>query len=88
MDRLMLLEELKTMMGEYLHEGGKLKLAKIDEHSDFLKDINMDSIDMVDVIINVENKYGIEIKNETIPKLNTVGKCLDIIQQKLAEKGI
>jgi acyl carrier protein len=48
----------------------------------------MDSIDMVDVVIKAENKYGIQIKNETISKLNTVGKCLDVMQERLAERGL
>jgi len=86
MERAALLEELKSMMGEYMDDESKLKLATITDDTDFVKDINMDSIDMVDVVIRVENKYGIEIKNETISKLNTVGKCLDAIQARLAEK--
>jgi acyl carrier protein len=86
MERAALLEELKSMMGEYMDEEGKQKLATITDDTDFIKDINMDSIDMVDIVIKAENKYGIEIKNETISKLNTVGKCLDVIQARLAEK--
>ncbi len=86
MERAELLKELKSMMGEYLNDNDKLKLANITDETDFVKDINMDSIDMIDVVIKVENKYGIEIKNETIAGLNTVGKCLDVIQQRLTEK--
>jgi acyl carrier protein len=86
MERAELLEELKSMMGEYLDDASKQKLPYITDDTDFVNDINMDSIDMVDVVIRVENKYGIEIKNETIAKLNTVGKCLDVIQARLAEK--
>jgi acyl carrier protein len=86
MERSALLEELKSMMGEYLNDTDKLKLATITDDTDFVRDINMDSIDMIDVVIKLENKYGIEIKNETIAGLNTVGKCLDAIQQRLMEK--
>lgn len=86
MERSALLEELKSMMGEYLNDTDKLKLATITDDTDFVRDINMDSIDMIDVVIKVENKYGIEIKNETITGLNTVGKCLDAIQHRLMEK--
>ena len=88
MERAQLLEELKSLMGEYMHDGDKAKLADITDDSDFVNDLNMDSIDMVDVVIKAENKYGIEIKNETISKLNTVGKCLDVMQERLAEKGL
>jgi acyl carrier protein len=88
MERAQLLEELKSLMGEYMHDEDKEKLADITDDSDFVNDLNMDSIDMVDVVIKAENKYGIEIKNETISKLNTVGKCLDVMQERLAEKGL
>jgi acyl carrier protein len=87
MDRAELLEELKTLMGEYMEPSEKPKLATLTDDTSFIDDIHMDSIDMVDVVIKVENKYGISIKNETIPQLNTVGKCLDAIQEKLGEKG-
>jgi acyl carrier protein len=76
------------MIGEYLDDDSKQKLANITDDTDFVNDINLDSIDMVDIVIRVENKYDIEIKNETIAKLNTVGKCLDVIQARLSEKGI
>lgn len=86
MERAALLEELKEMMGEYMDEEQKSKMSAITDDTDFVNDLNMDSIDMVDIIIKVENKYGIEIQNEAIPKLNTVGKCLDFIQARIAEK--
>ena len=87
MERAALLEDLKSLMGEYMHDDDKPKLANITDDTDFVNDLHMDSIDMVDVVIKAENKYGIEIKNETIAKLNTVGKCLDIVQERIAEKG-
>lgn len=86
MERAALFEELKLIIGEYMDDENKLKLAVANDDTDFVNDLNMDSIDMVDIVIRVENQYGIEIKNETIAKLNTVGKCLDVIQAKLLEK--
>ena len=86
MERAALFEELKLRIGEYMDDENKLKLAVANDDTDFVNDLNMDSIDMVDIVIRVENQYGIEIKNETIAKLNTVGKCLDVIQAKLLEK--
>jgi acyl carrier protein len=86
MERAALFEELKLIMGEYMDDENKLKLAVANDDTDFVNDLNMDSIDMVDIVIRVENQYAIEIKNETIAKLNTVGKCLDVIQARLLEK--
>ena len=86
MERAEILANLKVIIGEYVDDEGKKKLENITDETDFVHDINLDSIDMVDIVIKAENEYGIEIKNETIAKLNTVGKCLDVIQARLAEK--
>lgn len=86
MDRAKLLEELKSMISEYLKDDDRSRLETITDNTNFLNDLNMDSIDLVDVVIKVENQYGITIQNESIAGLNTVGKCLDMIQEKLAEK--
>ncbi|HVZ98085.1 MAG TPA: phosphopantetheine-binding protein [Chitinophagaceae bacterium] len=86
MERQEILEELKSMMREYMRDEDKPLLDTMTEKTNFVTDLNMDSIDLVDIVIKAENKYGIEIKNETISKLNTVGACLDVIQQRLAEK--
>jgi len=86
MERAELREELKLMISGYVDDDSKVKLENITDDTDFVNDINLDSIDMVDIVIKAENKYGIEIKNETIAKLNTVGKCLDVIQARLSEK--
>jgi|HubBroStandDraft_1064217.scaffolds.fasta_scaffold1953279_1 acyl carrier protein len=88
MERSALLTALKSMMGEYMHDDDKGKLDTITDDTDFIKDLHMDSIDLVDMVIKTENMFGIEIKNETIAGLNTVGKCLDIVQDKLAEKQL
>ena len=88
MEKALLLEELKSLMGEYMRDEDKIKLTTITDETDLFNDLNMDSIDMVDVVIKVENKYGIQIKSETISKLNTVGKCIDVTQERLAEKGL
>ena len=87
MERAQLLAELKNLLGEYMLDQDKLKLGNITDDTDFVKDLHMDSIDMVDVVIKAENKFDIEIKNETIAGLNTVGKCLDAMQARLADKG-
>lgn len=86
MERAAILEELKSMMSEYMHDKDKPMLSTITDKTNFVNDLNMDSIDLVDIVIKAENKYGIEIKNETIGKLDTVGACLDVIQQRLNEK--
>jgi acyl carrier protein len=86
MERAEILRDLKSMMGEYMAKEDKVNLEHITDDTNLMTDLNMDSIDLVDIVIQVENKYGIEIKNEAISGLNTLGKCLDAIESRLAEK--
>ena len=86
MERAEILADLKSIMAEYMSEEDKQKLDAMTDNTNLFNELNIDSIDLVDIVIRVENKYGIEIKNEAITGLNTLGKCLDAIEARLAEK--
>ncbi len=86
MKREEILIELKTLMGEYMSVEDKVKLSTITDDTSFTTDLNMDSVDLVDIVINAETKFGITIENENISKMVTVGKCLDMIEEKLISK--
>lgn len=86
MERSEIVADLKSMMAEYMSAEDKPRLDTITEDTNLFKELNIDSIDLVDIVIQVENKYGIQIKNEAISGLDTLGKCLDAIQARIAEK--
>jgi acyl carrier protein len=81
-----ILSELKVLIGEYISADEKVKLETITDDTNFTTDLNMDSVDLVDIVINAETKFVITIENENIGKMITVGKCLDIIEEKLKSK--
>jgi len=86
MERAAILADLKSMMREYMSAEDQSKLDAMTDDTNLFNELSIDSIDLVDIVIQVENRYGIEIKNEAISGLNTLGKCLDAIQARLAEK--
>jgi acyl carrier protein len=86
MQREALLSELKLIIADYLVDEDKVKLDTVTETTNLLNELKIDSIDLVDIVINTETKFGIQIPNETIATMTTVGKCLDVIEAKLVEK--
>ncbi len=86
MERNELLAQLKLVIADYLTDDNKQKLATITEQTNFVTDLQIDSVDLVDIVINTETKFAIQIENETIATMVTVGKCLDVIESKLKEK--
>lgn len=62
-----------------------MSASQVTEEADFIKDLNADSLDVVELIMALEEKFGIEIPDEQAEKIKTVGDALRFIQDnKLA----
>jgi acyl carrier protein len=74
--RQALLEQLQEDKGE-VYEG-------LDDNVNLRDELGLDSIDVVTLVINIQCRFGIELKSEELETLVTVGNLLDLIQAKLA----
>ena len=81
MDRTAILSELKRVLAPYTEN--KELLNGINEETDLIKDLKINSANLVDVIIDAESKYQIEIDFDAAEKMYNVGNCIDIIYEKL-----
>lgn len=55
---------------------------EINSNTCIIKDLNADSIDIVEVIMNLEKAYGIAIEEGEYQDKTTVGQLLELIAQK------
>ena len=62
----------------------RMKVEKIDEAKS-LKDFGLDSLDVVEMCLDLEDKYGIEFSPEELAEFKTVGDLLASIETKLAK---
>jgi acyl carrier protein len=58
----------------------------LTEETDFINDLNINSANLVDIVLDVEEAFHIEIDNASMEKMLTIKAALDIIETKLAEK--
>jgi acyl carrier protein len=84
MTRQEILNELKKVISPYTTN--KEMLAQINEDTDLLKDLKINSANLVDIIIDAEAKYDIEIDYDEADKMMNVGSCIDIISEKIGQK--
>lgn len=84
MTRAEILSELKKVISPYTTN--KEMLAGIDDNTDLIRDLKINSANLVDIIIDAEAKYNIEIDYDSADKMVNVGNCIDVISAKLAEK--
>lgn len=79
-----LLNQLKSIVSNYAQN--KEGLENLDSETDFIRDLKINSANLVDVILDVEEEFDIVIDNESMEKMLTVGASIEIIQDKINQK--
>lgn len=55
----------------------------LSEETEFIKDLDINSANLVDIILDVEDEFDIRIENDEMEKMLSVGASLEIIQSKI-----
>lgn len=83
MDRKEILEELKKVLAPYVKN--KELLRGVNEQTNLVTDLRINSANQVDIVIDAEAKYHIEIDVDSAEKMVTIGNCIDVIEEKLGQ---
>jgi acyl carrier protein len=84
MTRQEILDELKKVITPYTTN--KELLVGVSEDTDLIKDLKINSANLVDIIIDAEARYNIEIDYDSADKMINVGTCIDVINEKINER--
>ncbi len=57
--------------------------AVIKEETSFVEDLNADSLDIVDFVMDLEGEFDIEISDDEVESIKTVKNAMDYIEKKL-----
>lgn len=57
--------------------------SKITENSSFIEDLGADSLDTVELIMQLEEAFNIQIPDEDAEKISTVGDAVKYIEEKI-----
>jgi acyl carrier protein len=77
MSREEILAQLKPVVAEQLG----VDEGEVREDASFTEDLNADSLDLVELIMSLEEKFGLQISDEDAEKLTTVGEAVDFISE-------
>ncbi|MEQ8337103.1 MAG: acyl carrier protein [Cyclobacteriaceae bacterium] len=81
MDKEQIIKELVDIITPYVPE--KDLIENIDESKDLINDLHINSAHIVDIVLDVEEKYDIMIDDDAIGKMNTVGESVSMIMEKI-----
>lgn len=84
MDRTATLEQLKRIVKPFTKN--EEALNNISEDTDLIADLEINSANLVDIVLDIEEAFDIEIDNQSMEKMLTIKAALEIIETKLAEK--
>ena len=79
MDVNMDIEKLK----EFLKENTKADISKVNENSNFKTDLGLDSIDLLQLVVAVEEKLNIKLDNDKLMNINTISDALKAFNELL-----
>lgn len=57
--------------------------SKVTPEASFYEDLELDSLDAIDLIVNISNLYDIDISNKSIEEAKTVQQLIDMLQTYL-----
>ena len=66
-------------------EETQVPVDQVKENSNFESDLKADSLTQVELVMELEEKYDIEIPEEDLEKLQSVGDVVKYIEQALAD---
>ena len=76
-------EEIKEIVAGIVH----VDKSVLTREGSLRKDIKADSLDIVQALVAVEDKFDIEIPDEEAQKFQNFGDFVDYVERRVAEKG-
>ena len=63
-----------------------VKIEEVTDGASFIEDLGADSLDTVELVMALEEEFGIEIPDEDAEKMGSVGDAIKYIESKAAAK--
>lgn len=81
MEKEILIGKLKEVVKPYVQD--QEAYDNLTEETDFINDLKVNSANLIDIVLDVEDVFDIEIDNESMEQMLNVKKAVEIIQAKM-----
>ncbi|MBQ3882840.1 MAG: acyl carrier protein [Bacteroidales bacterium] len=77
-------EEIVEKVNSFLEDEFEVDPGLLVPGASFKKDLGIDSLDIVDIVVMVDSIFGVKIKSEDLGKILTLEEFYDFIEKKTA----
>ncbi len=80
-------QDIMSRVVEIVSEQMGVSKDQITKETSFLKDLNADSLDVVELVMELEEEFDINIPEDQQDKIQTVGEAVNFIEKELKSKA-
>lgn len=72
-------EEILGGLAKIVHEVAGIEENEITPEKSFVDDLDIDSLSMVEIAVQVEDHFGVKVPDDVLANLKTVGDAVDYV---------
>ncbi|MGH3899012.1 MAG: acyl carrier protein [Pseudonocardiaceae bacterium] len=72
-------EEILGGLAEIVNEVAGVETSEITSEKSFVDDLDIDSLSMVEIAVQVEDRFGVKVPDDVLGNLKTVGDAVDYV---------
>ena len=80
-------DEIEEKVIEIVSEQMGVDKSEITRETSFVNDLNADSLDTVELVMEFEDEFELSIPDEDAEKIQTVGQAIDYIKERTQQKS-
>ena len=75
-------EEIRTGLAEIVNDVAGVSTEDVTLDKSFTDDLDVDSLSMVEVVVEAEERFGVKIPDDQVKNLKTVGDAVAYIERE------
>ena len=80
-------EKLLERVVQMIASAYNIDPATLDRHTNLQNDLELDSMSLVQSIVEIEDEYGVEIPEKKLFKMRTIGDIVDFLEEAIGPKS-
>jgi acyl carrier protein len=74
---IMVFEKLRAIICQQL----EIPEEQVTMESNFMEDLDADSLDLVDLVMSIEDEFGVEVPDSAVDDIKTIGDAVKFIEE-------